>query len=213
MSETNILTHVSDAGDLVPAVGDFAGDTLAVPNGTSVTMIALDDKATNLSVEDYVQRYCGLLFRSAAFFVNAAHTVVHAKQNLRPADFNRFCDAVQLDRESSTYRKVFKIGEEFTRFEPVMEKLPNKWTTIYRLARIKPEEFARVLNSNKLRPFITDDEISDILNVAPKAKKGAKVVLDLSGLGDGAKQNLIQELRALKDRFGFNCDAINEGNA
>jgi hypothetical protein len=96
------------------------------------------------SVAKFAEQYLGYMKKSAANLIEAAKTLVAAKEELVEKRLKQFCAEVGLKYDGSTYRKMMKIGEEATRFEPVLNCVPNKWTTVYRLARIESTDFDRV---------------------------------------------------------------------
>jgi hypothetical protein len=90
---------------------------------------------------DLVDRYLTFAKASAENIIALAKTVKDAKDHLSENELDMFCDRVRLNRRSSTFRKLMKIGENAARFEPFIEKLPSAWTTVYKLAMLSDAEF------------------------------------------------------------------------
>ena len=135
---------------------------LNVLNGTEI------DPSTYVNL---VQRYRHFAKESAANIVKLAETLVIAEQNLAPVNFSKFCEEVGLHKEGSTYRKLMIIGANASRFEPFYDRLPNAWTTVYKLASIKQNEFDRVTKSDQFSPFMTAKDVTEVLGKSPVNKK------------------------------------------
>jgi hypothetical protein len=179
---------------------------LNVLNGTEI------DSSTYVNL---VQRYRHFAKESAANIVKLAETLVIAKQNLAPIHFDRFCDEVGLHQEGSTYRKLTVIGENASRFEPFYDRLPNAWTTVYKLASIKQNEFDRVTKSEQFSPFMTAKTVSEVLGNTPVSKKpsAAAITIDLHSLGATDQLAVYGELNKLCERYKFSLkpnDALKE---
>jgi hypothetical protein len=166
---------------------------IAVPNGTDIT---------SPLVLDYVSRYRGFIRKTAESILGLAQTLIEAESDLDEVEFAIFLDEINVERGSSTYSKLKKIGETLSRFSPFLEKLPNTWTTLYELSKMNPPEFDRV--ASKLNPFITVKEIQHLLG-RENGRDSRKVDLSLTvgELDPVQKSELYEEIKKLKDRFGF----------
>ena len=143
---------------------------------------------------------------SAENIIKLADTLVRAKAGLSKEDFDRFCEEVHLEKDGSTFRKLTSIGEKIGRFEPFFDRLPNNWTTLYKLASIDDAKFERVTaDADRFQPFMTARDISLILGIPPRSRKTQDhdVVIDLNGLDGDRKREVYQQLQLLKERFGF----------
>jgi hypothetical protein len=179
---------------------------LNVLNGTEI------DSSTYVNL---VQRYRHFAKESAANIVRLAETLVIAKQNLAPVHFDKFCEEVGLHKEGSTYRKLMIIGENASRFEPFYDQLPNAWTTVYKLASIKQNEFDRVTKSDQFSPFMTARDVTEVLGKTLVTKKvsAAAITIDLHTLGVTDQLAVYGELNKLCERYKFSLklnDALKE---
>lgn len=177
-----------------------------VLNGTEI------DSSTYVSL---VQQYRHFAKEFAANIVKLAETLVIAKQNLAPVHFDKFCDEVGLHKDGSTYRKLMIIGENASRFEPFYDRLPNAWTTVYKLASIKQNEFDRVTKSDQFSPFMTAKTVTEVLGKTPVSKKAsaAAITIDLHDLGAPDQRAVYVELNKLCERFKLSLklnDALKE---
>jgi hypothetical protein len=154
-------------------------------------------------VSDYVGRYQCFLRKTAEAILGLAQTLSEAEECLDEVDFAIFLEEIDLEKGSPTYSKLKKIGEALSRFQPYVEKLPNTWTTLYALAKIDPTDFDRV--SANLNPFITVKEIQGLLGKdSVVASKKSDFAISLNDLEADRKSELYNELKKLKERFGFN---------
>lgn len=169
----------------------------SVPNGTAVI---------NPVVAGFVERYRGFLRATAESLLGISRTLIEAEAKLDLVEFSMFLDEIGLQKDSSTYRKLKSIGESFSKLNPFVERLPNAWTTLYKLSRMEPGDFARV--SSRLTPFITAKEIDELLG--PSRKKNpanTDLSLDVAALDTVQKSELYEEVKKLKERFGFTLSA------
>ena len=150
----------------------------------------------------YVDRYQSFLRKTAESILGLAETLVEAEAELNAVDFSIFCDNVGIVKPSPTYSKLKQIGEKSDRFRPFVDRLPNAWTTIYKLSKLPTDQFSRV--SASLTPFITSKEIDEQIGTS----QNVKTIYDFkiaAGILDGeSKAEIYAALLALKERFHFN---------
>jgi hypothetical protein len=153
----------------------------------------------------FVQKYMFFARKTAENIIKLAETLVEAKAELTELEFGQFCREVGLDPKGSTFRKLKEIGEKVSRFEPFVEHIPSSWTTIYKLAKLDPDKFDRVMQSGKLSPFMTAEQVDSIISDAPSATTGIQrdLTIDLSALEKNAKIAAYDEIERLKQKFGF----------
>jgi hypothetical protein len=166
----------------------------AFPNGNS------DIKPEILT---FIDRYHTFLRKTAESILGLAETLVQAEADLNGVDFLIFCDNVGIVKPSPTYSKLKQFGENSDRFRPFLDRLPNTWTTIYKLAKLEANEFARI--SNCLSPFITSKEIDEQMGVSRTTGAGQTYDFKIAlGVLDGdSKAEVYEALLALKERFKF----------
>ena len=148
---------------------------MSIGTNNTTSMVELNVlNGTEIDLSTYVnlvQRYRHFAKEFAANIVKLAETLVIAKHNLAPVHFDKFCDEVGLHKDGSTYRKLMKIGENASRFEPFYDRLPNAWTTVYKLASIKQNEFDRVTKSEQFSPFMTAKDVTEVLGRRPSIRR------------------------------------------
>lgn len=164
------------------------------PNGNS------DIKSEILT---FINRYQTFLRKTAESILGLAETLVEAEAELNAVDFLIFCENVGLTKSSPTYSKLKQIGENSSRFRPFVDRLPNTWTTIYKLAKLDNDQFVRI--SDYLSPFVTSKEIDEQMGVSRSAGPAQTYDFKIAlGVLDGdSKAEVYEALLALKDRFKF----------
>ena len=176
------------------AIKKMSADVTVVPNGTQII---------SSHVTDYVDRYRSIAKRTAESIIMLARTLVEAKDALETADFEQFCNEVGLDQNGSTFRKLQKIGEEATRFEPVLDKLPNTWTTIYSLAKLEAADFHKIVDDGVLTPFMTASEVSGHIKTRKEQEVRKTFTISVASLSTKEIKALHDELQSLQYTYGF----------
>jgi hypothetical protein len=97
------------------------------------------------------------------------------------------------------------IGEKVARFQPFVDRMPNAWTTVYKLALLENHEFDRVTKSELFTPLMTAGDVNLIVNGKPETKEEGHrdLTIDLSGLERSAKIELYRKVKALEEKFKF----------
>ena len=176
-------------------------------NSNTVTIVAQTFPNGNSDIKPeiltFIDRYHTFLRKTAESILGLAETLVQAEADLNGVDFLIFCDNVGIVKPSPTYSKLKQIGENSDRFRPFLDRLPNTWTTIYKLSKLEANQFARI--SDCLSPFITSKEIDEQMGVSRTAGAGQTYDFKIAlGVLDGdSKAEVYEALLALKDRFKF----------
>jgi hypothetical protein len=108
-------------------------------------------------------RYRAAAKKSSGATIAMATTILQAERELTGGPLTKFYSAVGLDPNSSTVRKLKKIGQVSPRLRLHLARLPNAWTTLYEVAQLKSDEFERLLASDALHPLATWDELTTAL--------------------------------------------------
>jgi hypothetical protein len=190
-----------------------------VPVITNQTSIETEIEIMTPACVAYVDKYRLFTKQTAEAIIKAAETLYEAHETLAPVDFHQFCKEVDLVEDGSKFKKLMAIGKAVSRFEPYLDRMPNAWTTIYKLATLDGNEFEQVVQSASFAPFMTANDI-DVALKGPKAKGKAKLakdtdglVIDLSGLAKTVQRDVYRQLRELRQTFGFGVTANGEFKA
>lgn len=174
-----------------------------VLNGTTATIF-------NPAVNDLVGRYRSFAKSSASSLLGLAKTLVEAKGTLEPIDFQLFCKEVALEPNGPVYKKIMAIGAKASRFEPVLERLPSAWTTIYDLSKLPPQEFEMLEKANALSPSMTAKDLRSALGKTPASissgNRGPDVSITFGSMSQAGEAEIVHELLRLRDKFNVKID-------
>jgi hypothetical protein len=133
-----------------------------------------------------------------------AHALYQAADELSRKEMQSLCGEVGILYDQSTYRKMLTIGQQFSRFKVHSDKVPNNWTTIYKLAALRPDRFEMVAKSDRFGTFMTAKDIDEILGdgrTKPTMKDSWSIIP--TGLDQASRVKLFNVLKALRDQYRF----------
>ena len=169
--------------------------TDAAQNGTGAPLL-----------DDLVERYLTFAKKSAENIIKLAETLVEAKAALHELELRDFCKMVGLEFGGSTYRKLLKIGQEASRFEPFFQRMPNSWTTVYKLATLEKDKFDHVARDERFAPTMTASEVDLIISGEPPGDPERLPIdcrIHLDGFDKSKKLEVCGKLTKLADEYGF----------
>ncbi len=173
---------------------------------TNITSIASTEIMSPIVV-GFVEQYRSFAKQTAQSIIALSHTLVEAKTALSGVEFALFCREVGIAEGGPVFKKLVKIGEMANRFTPVLERLPNSWTTIYKLAALPSDKFDQLLATDVLTPFATAKQLeqatSSVSAPSTPKKPAADVSLALGELDLGTKTLVYEQLHQLRKQFGF----------
>ena len=138
----------------------------------STNIITAQEASTPATISDYVNQYRHHARNTVQNIILLGKTVFDADRSLSQNDFKTFCNEVNLIPNGPTYRKLRIIGKMSERFANHVDMMPNSWTTVYELAKIKDNEFAKLIDGKILNKEVTSKEIKQALG----AKEIVKIV-------------------------------------
>jgi hypothetical protein len=167
------------------------------------------------SVEDLVVEFNRLVTDEASNLWRLEEIVAHIEHEFGDRRKAEFYDGVGLDPKGSTVRKFKKCGEQHPRFTPYKDKMPTALGTRYTLATMSDADFDKVATSGILRPFVTLQEILDLIPAAVKKRKPKlNVLLDVYKVPDpGRQRELVRKLKQLGDEYNVPLSAPGDKNA
>ena len=171
---------------------------------TNVEIVPIGTEIESPKYAHFVEQYKLFAKKTAENIIRLAETLYIAEDQLAPSDFRRFCVDVGLEYDGSTFRKLRAIGEKVSRFAPFVDRMPNTWTTVYKLASLKENEFDRVTRSDLFTPFMTAADVNQIVGTSkPKSGHHHDLIIDLDGLDESVKIDLYRKVKALEQQFKF----------
>lgn len=151
------------------------------------------------TAQNYADQFMSFKKHSAEGLLHMSKAVADAKSKHKEV-LKTFCKMTELDPASSTFRKYNAIGQNFDRLMEYVEKLPNNWTTLYKVASLTPSDFQKLVDSNQLTPNIKASTIREVLgNSGVKNTSGTitlKVVVS-KGLNKVALESILKTLDSL----------------
>ena len=156
----------------------------------------------NSKLLEYVQQYSAFCKEAALHTIEKCVTLVEAQQNLTVAEFEEFCERIKLSPKSSTIRKYRTIGRAADRLKLHADRLPDNWTTLYELAKMRPEQLDRLATSGELHPSMTADDLKAVASKTIQSEKSCYLRLDIGGVGEAQQFDLYQELNQLAGKYG-----------
>lgn len=163
------------------------------------------------AVEQYVERYRNHAKRTVESILKLGETVVEAEQQLSRLDIMIFCQEVGIDHNGPTFRKLRKIGQQAKRFEPVIDRVPNSWTTVYELAKLDNDKFTSIVEAEALTATSTMKELKAFIEEGGK-KPSDTVSFTLTLKAKNAAQALEIDtaLEQVAEKFGTKVKVSNQ---
>lgn len=175
----------------------------------------MDGEVIDAKVGAYVERFNNSMKQTAGSILDMGNTIYEACQNLGPVPLAQFCREIGIGSTDAMFKKLKKIGENHARLEANVTKLPNTWTTIYKLAAMTPEDFTKVVEAEVLSPFVTAKAINECLGMttvrsADTASTVNSITISVSAGNVSNAALLIAKIEELKQQFNFEFDVAKE---
>lgn len=167
----------------------------SVPNGTALRSI-------NEPVMMYVENFKKFGKAGAESIIEQCQTVVTAEQELSATYFKRFLLEIDVERSSSTFRKMRSIGEAAVRLKSVADRLPNEWTTLYTLSTLDNARLNELAAQGVLRERMTARELNAALGKTSSKADDFKITIDVSKLEVGTQAELVKLIKRSIQNFG-----------
>jgi|LauGreDrversion4_2_1035121.scaffolds.fasta_scaffold49483_2 hypothetical protein len=185
------------------------------------------NKVNAICVDAYVSEFNLFAAKTADAIIGMGRVVFRAKQNLG-SDFAKFCEDIRFKEKSSAIRKLEQIGRKADFLEKYADRLPNTWTTVYRLTQLGNDVLETAIEKGAVHATMTGIDagkllvqfngvpasskrnIKQIVSSAPvAANDGAyEITLRFDGVPDRAKvQSLEMVVNGLAATTG-NCNVI-----
>jgi hypothetical protein len=170
---------------------------ITVPNGTEIS---------SPTYTALVLKYRTFAKQTAENIIKLAETLLEAKRSLKESELLQFCKEVKLDHEGPTFRKLTKIGEQASRFEPFFDQMPNTWTTIYKLAKLERDTFDKVAHDDRFTPMMKASDVDIIIGGSSRTqieRLSRDVTIDLRGCDSDKKTEICLKVGDLVRQYGF----------
>ena len=98
--------------------------------------------------EQFVQDFHAFAKKTASATLAMCKVVYDAKHTLTNDNFDSFCREIGQKSSDSTIRKYLAIGEKYDDFNNYADRLPNSWTSIYKITQIDSVTFMALVNTD-----------------------------------------------------------------
>ncbi len=161
-----------------------------VLNGTALRSI-------NEPIVMYIEQFKMFGKSGAESIIKQCETVVSAEEQLSTHNFKRFLIEIDVEKSSSTFRKMKSIGKAAVRFKEIVDRLPNEWTTLYALSVLESAEFDDLVKNDVIKPRMTAKDLNNALNKESKKKEEEfKITIDVSECLIGKKAEVVRLIQA-----------------
>jgi hypothetical protein len=177
----------------------------------------MDGEVIDAKIGVFVDRFNKSMKQTAESILEMGNVIYEASQNLGPVPLSQFCKEIRMDSNNAMFKKLKRIGESHLRLEANVTKLPNNWTTIYKLAVITAEQFAKVVDAEILTPCVTAREINDCIGTTKSrpvdgTSKANSITISVSAGNVANAALLVAKIEELKQKFNFELDVAKELN-
>jgi hypothetical protein len=170
-------------------------------------------------VAKFANQYRLCIQKTASAILELANVVFTAKNELTRIQFSEFRQAIGADSSKDSYiKKLCVIAENQSRFATIQEQLPASYTTLYNLAKIDTESFAKVLDAQIISPQMTAVRLSQCLNMSAVSAKSkltstpqkqcVRFALDLQNIDDCVALKVIAEIDEVCEKYQIQVECV-----
>lgn len=177
-----------------------------------VTDPSIIDMPVTRDVNSLVKHYLFLTKRGSAATIEIAELIVIADSQLAKDEKDLFDKKAGLAKRKSFRKKLCVIGKKAERFRDHLDKLPNCWTTIYKLAQLSDRDFETQLEYGLISQTMKASDISVKSDSESKGKEGdqpevfeqrERMIISISGIAPAGRVELEKKLKGLGKKFKF----------
>jgi hypothetical protein len=114
--------------------------------------------------ERFFSQYSLFAIKTAQSTVEMCRVVFEAKEELSRDEFSNFCTDIGHKGEDSTIRKYLAIGAAYERLIQYADKLPNSWTSIYKITQIDSTTFSALVSTDNTFATMRAKDIDLLIN-------------------------------------------------
>ena len=114
--------------------------------------------------EQFVQDFHGFAKKTAQSTLEMCKVVYDAKHTLTNDNFDSFCREIGQKSSDSTIRKYLAIGEKYDDFINYADRLPNSWTSIYKITQIDSTTFSALVSTDNTFATMRAKDIDLLIN-------------------------------------------------
>jgi len=173
----------------------------------------------NAQVEMFTNQYRLCIQKTASAILKLANVVFTAENKLSKPQFKEFRQAIGADSSKDSYiRKLCVIGKNQSRFASIQDKLPASYTTLYNLAKIDTDSFAKVIDAQIISPQMTAIRLAKCLNLSKVIAKSKSIkkptkehiqfTLDLKHIDNKVALKVISEINGVCEKYMIQVECV-----
>jgi len=117
-------------------------------------------------IDNYVSSYLELTKQSVRNTLSLAKIVYEVKDKFEyheidEEDFKYFCKQIQVNDESSQFRKYLYIAKSADKIEQHLDKFPTAMSVVYKIISLPPDDFDKLIQTNLLTPDLTLKKLNE----------------------------------------------------
>ena len=168
-------------------------------------------------IDEYVSSYFELTKKSIRNTLSLAKIVYEVKDKyeysqIDEEDFKYFCKQIQVNDESSQFRKYLCIAKSADKIEEHLDKFPTAMSVVYKIITLPPDDFDELIQTNLLSPDLTLKKLNHFFPSTKQLKSNShqQVIIDESDLRiditfDDKNKFLSKEMKDTISFKIFNC--------
>lgn len=168
-------------------------------------------------IDEYVSSYFELTKKSIRNTLSLAKIVYEVKDKyeysqIDEEDFKYFCKQIQVNDESSQFRKYLCIAKSADKIEEHLDKFPTAMSVVYKIISLPPDDFDKLIQTNLLTPDLTLKKLNHFFPSEKLLKSNSQhhVTVDDSDLRiditfDNKNKSLSKEMKDTISFKIFNC--------
>lgn len=137
-------------------------------NNDNLTQNIIENTTMSTEVKELVSQYKTGIGKTVEGILGMSKAVLEASFLTNHKDRNMFFIEANLDRNSSTCKKLKSIGERYDFFLKNQRSLPSSWTSLYLLTKLEENKFNGLVEREIINPMIKGKEILDIVGSKPR---------------------------------------------
>ena len=147
-------------------------------------------------IDEYVSSYFELTKKSVRNTLSLAKIVCEVKDNyeysqIDEEDFKYFCKQIQVNVESSQFRKYIYIAKSADKIEEHLDKFPTAMSVVYKIISLPPDDFDELIKTNLLSPDLTLKKLNHFFPSTKQLKSNShqQVIIDANNLSINVNYN------------------------
>lgn len=138
------------------------------------------NKTQKENINIFVLKMNALSSVSVESILEIGNLMIDAKTELTKNDYQEFLIQTKYAEKSASVRKWEVIGKSYLRLKPIASILPPNWSTIYKLASLKPSQLDLLQQMNILNSSVTAREIDAEIKTPKQKKSTLRLTIEIN---------------------------------